>query len=77
MGKSLVTYKKNLPAKKSNLGWVIGLVLIGLVVWLLIKNKIQNPASQGSYSNKEEWSVEYNSDGLPTKIVISRNAVRQ
>ena len=26
------------------------------------------------YVNKEEWSISYDDDGLPTKVVISREA---
>lgn len=27
------------------------------------------------YSNKEEWDIAYNSDGLPVKVTIHRKAV--
>jgi len=28
------------------------------------------------YSNKEEWAIDWNEDGLPTKVVISRHATQ-
>lgn len=69
MRKSLVRYSN--PAV-SGTTLIIGAVLIGLLVWWLVRKK---PIA-GTYSNKEEWSVSYNADGLPTKIVINRNAIR-
>ena len=80
MSKSLVKYKgnlRNLPdiSEKSNFSWLLGLALIGLIIWLFVKNKGQSPV--GQYLNEESWYVSYNEDGLPTKITIHRNAVRQ
>ena len=36
------------------------------------------PAGSGAkqYVNKEEWSIDWNEDGLPTKLVISRHATQ-
>ena len=28
------------------------------------------------YTNKEEWAIDWNEDGLPTKLVISRHATQ-
>jgi hypothetical protein len=28
------------------------------------------------YVNKEEWAIDWNEDGLPTKLVISRHATQ-
>ena len=52
---------------------LVGILAIGLVIWLIFKNR----KSTGQYLNEESWDVQYNSDGLPTKIVIHRNAVRR
>ena len=70
MTKALTKYQRNLPARGTTL--VIGVILIALIIWLLLKNK-QTPII-GNYSNKEEWSISYDNDGLPTRIVISRDA---
>ena len=70
MNRSLAKY--NPPAKISGTTLLIGAVLIGLLIWF-IKSK---SAQAGSYNNKEEWQVTYDEDGLPTKIIITRNAVR-
>ena len=52
---------------------LIGILAIGLALWFIFKNK----QTVGRYLNEESWDVQYNSDGLPTKIVIHRNAVRR
>ena len=28
------------------------------------------------YTNKEEWAIDWNEDGLPTRLVINRNATQ-
>jgi len=73
MTKDLTKYQRNLPAKGTTL--VIGIILIALIIWLLLKNR-QTPIA-GEYKNLEEWSVTYNEDGLPIKISINRKATRQ
>ncbi len=50
-------------------------VAAAFVIWMLVKNRAS--ASGQTYSNEESWDVKYNSDGLPVKIVIHRNAVRK
>ena len=74
--RSLRIYKRNVPVRKTDIpiGTIIGAIIIGLVIYLIFRNKKTSSASQ--YLNKEEWEVSYNSDGLPTKIVIHRNATR-
>ncbi len=74
--KSLVQYRRNVPVKRakgnSSLGWVIvAVVLTGIVVYLLVRKK----TSIGTqYKNEESWDISYSVDGLPTKIVIHRDA---
>ena len=71
--KALTKYKRSAPiSKSSNLNWVIGLALVGLVVWFLLKNK----GASTQYLNKEEWDISYDENGLPTKITIHRDARR-
>lgn len=36
---------------------------------------LQGRATQ--YSNKEEWDISYNEDGLPVKVTIHRKAVEE
>ena len=73
--RSLRAYKKNALTEKTNMpiGIIVGVIIVGLIVYFIFRNKI---SSASQYLNKEEWEVQYNSDGLPTKIVIHRNATR-
>lgn len=34
------------------------------------------PMTAGNYTNKEEWDVEWNEDGMPVKITVHRDAHR-
>ena len=77
MTKNLVKYERNLPARSSGIstGTIVGIVIIGIILWFLLRRKTSPIA--GQYSNKEEWDVTYNEDGLPTKITIHRDATRR
>ena len=70
--RALTKYRRNLPAKKSNVNWVIIIGLIALVVWLIIRNK--SPAIATQYKNTETWDIEWTEDGLPKKVIIHRDA---
>ena len=70
MTKDLTKYQRNLPAKGTTL--VIGVILIALIIWLIMKNK-QTPIT-GTYSNTKKWFIKYNEDGLPTEITKVVNA---
>lgn len=75
--------------KQLALGLLLGLGIFGFV-WFMSRSS--KPAGQiasqplelrpvGSrratqYTNTEEWDVQYNQDGLPTKIVVHRKAVQ-
>jgi len=83
MSKALVSRKNNLVRKSNPLSvgmsdktlLIIGAVLvIGLILWFVIKRR-QTPVAQ--YQNEESWEVSYNSDGMPTKIVIHRDATQK
>ena len=73
MRKSLVRYQSNPPARISSTTMLIGAVLIGLLIWFILKKQ---PAA-AQYNNVESWDVSYNEDGLPTKITIHREAIRK
>ena len=47
-----------------------------LVILLQQKSKSATAGTAGQYKNLEEWSISYNEDGLPVKIVVHRNASR-
>ena len=66
--------RSNPPAKISGTTLIIGLVLVGLIIWLVVRNK---QPTAGQYLNKESWDISYNEDGLPTKITINRDATRR
>ncbi len=72
MSKSITKYK---PESNVLPYLFIGLALV-VVVFLVLRNKQGNGLPAGKYTNAEEWEVKYSADGLPTKIVIHRNAVR-
>lgn len=56
-------------------GIVIGIILVGLLIWFLMKKNSAQAA--GQYLNEEKWDVKYSEDGLPTSITIHRNATRR
>lgn len=58
-------------------GIIIGLVLIGLLIYLVVKRNQSAQQPNGQYLNEEKWDVAYNDDGLPTSITIHRNATRR
>ncbi len=37
-------------------------------------NRVSRGAHQ--YTNKEKWSIKWNEDGLPSEVIIERNAVQ-
>ena len=74
MSKSL-TIRRNLPTRTSSnpaYSWVLGLLLLALLIYFALKKQ----GAIGSYRNEETWDVQYSPDGLPTKIVIHRDARR-
>lgn len=75
MTKSLATRNVSLSNPQPSWEMLVMVVLIGAVIWYLVKNK-NGAAAAGQYLNEESWDVAYNNDGLPTKITIHRNATR-
>lgn len=71
--RSLVKRNTALSSPNISLGTVVIIALVGFVIYLLWKNR---SASASNYRNEEAWSVEYNKDGLPSRIVIHRDAKR-
>ena len=75
MRRQLAPYRRNSPARRSTLSSLMPLLLLAgaaLLIYFLFKKKA---APIASYLNKEEWDITYDKDsGLPTKIVISRDA---
>jgi len=52
--------------------WVF-FVGLGVLIWWLFKGRQQ---IAGTYHNAETWDVTWSEDGLPTKVVIHRDAVQ-
>jgi len=65
MGKALIKYEPNAA------GGIVIILIIAVIIYFLTKNR-----QVGTYKNEEAWDVSYNADGMPTKIVIHRNAIR-
>ena len=63
MRKSLVKYERNPPAKYD---WLIGLALVGLIVWLVFKGKSQY--------NEERVEIERDERGRIRAMVVHRTA---
>jgi len=61
----------NNPGPNISIGTIAIVVLVGIVIYLIFKNR-----TAGAYQNAESWDVQYNEDGLPTKITIHRDARR-
>jgi len=50
---------------------IIIIAIIGLVIYLMIKNR---QSSHGTYQNTKKWFIKYNEDGMPTEITKVVNA---
>ena len=73
MSKAIANRKVQVSTPAPSAGLIIGLIVVGLLIWYLMKKNSQ-PA--GQYLNEEKWDVKYSEDGLPTSITIHRNATR-
>ena len=73
MSKTLV--KQNLGGVQvSSTTLLIGLALLALLVWYLLKNRT---AMAATYTNEEKWDVDWDTvTMLPKSITVHRNAVR-
>lgn len=57
-----------------SLGTIAIIAIVGFVIYLFLKSRAS--VGVGSYLNEESWNVEYNKDGMPTRITIHRDAKR-
>ena len=73
MSKALAERQVGVSNPSMSSGLIIGLIIVGLLIWYLMKRKAQ-PA--GQYLNEEKWDISYNVDGLPTTVTIHRDARR-
>jgi len=80
MSKEMVRYKSKVPVKYnptiSSTTLLLGLAVVGLLVWFLLKGRTGAQVPAGNYSNLESWDVQWSDDGLPLKITIHRDAKR-
>lgn len=70
--KSLVKRNTSLTLPKISLGTVAIIALVGIVIFLIMRSR----STIGIYQNEESYSIEYGEDGLPTKIIVHRDAKR-
>ena len=74
MRRALAPYRRNSPARQSqSYGWVIGLALIGLILWLVMRQPRLGNVGQ-TYQNTKVWEISYDKEGMPIKIVKHVNA---
>ncbi len=73
-----LTIRKSVPAKRKassmSIGTIITIIVIGLVIYFVFKNRAGSTA--GEYKNLETWDISYDKDGLPIRISIKRDAKR-
>jgi len=66
----------------SQFNWypVLGIGLLVGLFFLVLSRPAQavagGPALVGSYTNKEEWDLKLNEDGIPIKVIVTRKAER-
>ena len=70
--KSLVKRNTALASPNISLGTIAIIALVGLVIYLIWKNR--QKSTSGNYVNTKTWEIEVNSDGIPTKITKHVNA---
>lgn len=70
--KSLIKYQRNPVTKISGTTILVGIIFIGLLWWLISKNK-----SVASYKNLERWEIVRNEKGFTTEIIIHRDATEK
>jgi len=61
---------------KSHLLEIALLVAGAIVLFLVFKRKATVVTPATTYENCEEWDITYNTDGLPTKVVVHREAAQ-
>lgn len=71
MTKALTKYRGSSLATPSA-GTLILIIILAFIIWQVMKNR----QTVGSYRNAEAWEISYNSDGMPTRVIIHRDAKR-
>ena len=57
---------------------LILLIGIGVIIYFLVlKSKQAAAVPTEVYKNSETWEIEWSKDGLPTKVIIHREAVQK
>jgi len=74
--RSAERYNQESPLNNDNTGLIL-IAAVGIAALLFIS--LRTPHAQGtlaSYKNAETWDIDWNADGLPTSVVIHRDAVQ-
>lgn len=75
MGYSRSVAKRNYytPKKADNKFTLLLIFGVAVLLFILLKNQ---RTAQAAYNNDETWEIQYNNDGLPTKVVVKRQAIQ-
>ena len=76
MTRALAKRSSTVVSTPSGTTILIGLALVGLIIYLMLKNR-DTAAAVGTYNNAETWNIKWDNDTmLPLSIVVHRNATR-
>lgn len=67
MRKSLAIYKGNLLNKTSGTSILIGIIVIGIIIWFMKGRTTQ-------YQNTERWEIKRNEQGFAIEVIVHRDA---
>ena len=75
MSKALATRSRAVSrSNRMQISTTTILLIAGVALFIYILLKRKAPAPVASYQNAETWSIKYNDDGLPTEIIVRRDA---
>ena len=78
MGRRLVKRRgQSIATRDGSLALTLIIVIaVGVLVYLTRNRWLPALTPTKTYENAEIWNITYNADGLPTQIVVNRNAKR-
>lgn len=79
MARSKSVVKQNSMVNSNTMVILVGIAFAAFVIYYLIKKPPVAAAAlpAGTYNNAETWEILWSKDGLPTKVIVHREAVRQ